>query len=386
MLKLSGSHLLGHVQKFAGAIGPRPAGHATETKARNTLQAYLQRLGVTTEQLSFSTTDTWGYGTISPPVLALLSTWLPARYCFFKATLNLIAAHQFWLTLHGQLRDHLFYRFYPQYHGGTLLAYISPQQEVRQKVVLIGHTDTNKHRLTFSPRLKHTLRLSSTSLFAAIGVNALATLLNIPLLRQWVAAYIGLGTLIMLADEVGPYVEGANDNGSAIACVLGIGEQALSTPLEHTELWLAFTGSEEVSHDGLNALLDKYGDKLREAYFIDFEMVGRGDIYYARKHSGLMYFTDYRPDPESLQLADQVTSQHPELRVAGREVVILEEIATLRRRGFKGICLAGLEADGFGANWHQHTDTTSNINPGSLERAAAFAWAMIQKIDQRDKI
>lgn len=126
MLKLSGSHLLGHVQKFAGAIGPRPAGHATETKARNTLQAYLQRLGVTTEQLSFSTTDTWGYGTISPPVLALLSTWLPARYRFFKATLNLIAAHQFWLTLHGQLRDHLFYRFYPQYHGGTLLAYISP--------------------------------------------------------------------------------------------------------------------------------------------------------------------------------------------------------------------------------------------------------------------
>ncbi|MHC4537932.1 MAG: M28 family peptidase [Planctomycetota bacterium] len=385
MQKLSGSHLFGHIQRFAGDIGPRPAGHAAETKARDALQAYLHRLEVTqTEQLSFSTTDTWGYGTITPLLIALVSSLLPVQNRFLKATLNLMAAHQFWLTVNGQMRSHPLYRFYPQYRGGTLLARISPKQDIRQKVVLVGHTDTNKHRLSFSPKLKHSLRLSSTSLFVAILANALATFANIPRLRQLLTAYIGLGTLIMLADEAGPYVEGANDNGSAVACVLGLGEQALLTPLEYTELWLAFTGSEEISHDGLNALLDKYGDELQDAYFIDFEMVGKGDIHYVQKHLGLMYFTDYCADAESLRIAAKVAARHPELSVTGRDVFILEEVATLHRRGFKGICLVGLEADGFGANWHRRTDTTQNINPDSLERAAKFAWTMIRHIDQQD--
>jgi hypothetical protein len=58
-------------------------------------------------------------------------------------------------------------------------------------------------------------------------------------------------------------------------------------------------------------------------------------------------------------------------------------VAALRRRGFKGICLVGLEADGYGANWHQRSDTTENINPDSLECAARFAWKMIEHIDQQ---
>jgi hypothetical protein len=383
MRNLSGSHLLAHVQKFAGNIGPRPSGHPGETKARTALHEHLRQLGIgQTELLSFSTTDTWGYGTISPPLLSLASSLIPSRYRLLKVGLALAAVHQYWLSVHGQMRFHPFYRFYPQYPGGTLSARISPKEEARHKVVLIGHTDTNKHRLTFSPRLKRSLRLSATSLFVALVLNVLAAVINNSIVRRLVAAYLGVGALVLLADEAGPYVEGANDNGSAMACVLGIGEQALLTPLEHTELWLAFTGSEEVSHDGLNALLDKYADELQDAYFIDFEMVGKGNIHYVVNHSGLMHGTHYRPDPESLYIADLVAGRHPELSVSGRDVVILEEVATLRRRDYKGICLVGLETDGFAANWHQQTDTVQNIDPDSLERAARFAWAVIQHIDQ----
>ncbi len=383
MSVLSSSHLFEHVQKFSEAIGPRPAGHPSEARARNALEQHLRGLGITqTEQLAFSTTDTWGYGNIVPPVITLLGNLLPARCRLLAAALGLAAVHQFWLAVKGQTRYSPLYRFYPQYPGGTLVARIPPQGATRRRVVLVGHTDTNKHRLTFSPGLKHTLRLSSTSLLAAMVMNAGASLLDLAWLRRLTAAYTGLGTLILLADEAGPYVEGANDNGSAMACVLGIGEQALHTPLDQTEVWLAFTGSEEVSHDGLNALLDKHGDELRDAYFIDLEMVGKGHIHYVRRHSGLLYSTHYRPDEESIRIADTVAAHHPELAVTGREVVILEEVATLRRRGFKGICLVGLDSDGLGANWHRRTDTTSNIDPAALERAARFAWAMIQYIDQ----
>lgn len=49
-----------------------------------------------------------------------------------------------------------------------------------------------------------------------------------------------------------------------------------NAPLEHTEVWLAFTGAEEVGSVGMHVLLDRCGEQLRDAYFLDFEMVGRG--------------------------------------------------------------------------------------------------------------
>jgi hypothetical protein len=250
-------------------------------------------------------------------------------------------------------------------------------------VVLIGHTDTNKHRLTFSPALKRSLRQSSTSILLAVLGNAMASFFDAPRIRAATAAYLGFGIATMLADEYGPYVEGANDNGSAVACVLGLGEQALAAPLAATDLWLVFTGSEEVSHDGLNLFLDEYGPQLGDAYFIDFEMVGKGAIHFVERYGGLIYFTRYHPDDESLRLAAAVAAGHPELQVTGRDVVLFDEVATLRRLGFRGITLVGVERDGFPANWHQRTDTIAAIDPLALERAAQFAWRMIREIDRQ---
>ncbi|HSD85560.1 MAG TPA: M28 family peptidase [Anaerolineae bacterium] len=383
MFLLSGSRLYAHVQRFITNVGPRPAGSPAEAAARRALEEYLHQQAITqTEQLSFSTTNTWGYGTIIPLLMALAGQFLPIRSRPLRATLSLVAAHQFWLTLHGQMRWQLLYRCYPQSQGGALIARIPSKHPSTRTVVLIGHLDSNKHRLTFSPRLKHQLRLSSSSLLLTLLGNALASLDGHTLARTLTAGYLGCGVAVMLADELGPYIEGANDNGSAVACVLGLGEQAVATPLDHTEVWLAFTGSEEVSHDGLNVFLDRYGTQLADAYFIDFEMVGKGTIHFIRRHHGLTYLTHYQPDSESLAIATQVATEHPELAVTEREVVIFEEVATLRRRGFRGLCLVGVEEDGLAANWHQRTDTLDQIDSQALEHAAQFAWHMIQEIDK----
>jgi hypothetical protein len=60
---------------------------------------------------------------------------------------------------------------------------------------------------------------------------------------------------------------------------------------------------------------------------------------------------------------------------------MFEEVGALRGRGFKGICLVGLEADGWPANWHQETDAIGDIQPEALERAARFGLAMLQTLD-----
>jgi hypothetical protein len=133
---------------------------------------------------------------------------------------------------------------------------------------------------------------------------------------------------------------------------------------------------------GTHALLDEYGEQqLRSAYFLDFEMVGRGDLAYISRHSGFSYLSGYAPDPESVALVERTASAHRHFGIYGKELVMLEEVAALRRRGYRGICLVGIDQDGWPANWHRDTDAVGNIEPAALERAARFGMAMLQTLD-----
>ena len=69
--------------------------------------------------------------------------------------------------------------------------------------------------------------------------------------------------------------------------------------------------------------------------------------------------------------------------MSGRDVVITEEVLTLRRRGYRGICLVGLDDDGWLHYWHRYDDNASNIKPEPLATAARFAWEMVQEIDKQ---
>lgn len=133
----------------------------------------------------------------------------------------------------------------------------------------------------------------------------------------------------------GPYVDGANDNASAVACALGLAERLKTEPLEHTEVWLAFTGAEEIGCLGTHALLDAYSETLRDTWFLDFEMVGTDEIAYV----------------------------------------------TLRSRGYRGLCLAGFGDDGWLANWHQTIDDTAHLVSAGLEKATTFAWRMLHALE-----
>jgi|GEM_PF-5661040 len=129
--------------------------------------------------------------------------------------------------------------------------------------------------------------------------------------------------------------------------------------------------------------IDSYGDRLREAWFLDFEMVGSAEIAYVTRHSGFAWITTYRPDGESLAWAAATARRCPELGVTGRPMVIGEEVGALRSRGFRGLCLVGYGPDGWLENWHQYSDRLANLNPAGLEKAARFAWEMILDLDQK---
>jgi hypothetical protein len=64
-------------------------------------------------------------------------------------------------------------------------------------------------------------------------------------------------------------------------------------------------------------------------------------------------------------------------------VVIPEGIVALRRHGFRGICLVGLDDTDRLRNWHRYSDDRAHIEAAALEQAAQFAWFMIETRDRR---
>jgi hypothetical protein len=387
---LDADALMAHVRALADEIGPRPTGHPAEAAARDYIRRTLADTGITAvEEQPFNTWDTWGYGLVVPALLGLAGALLGLRgrrHAAAGALLGAASTYHLWRTLQTQRQP--LAPLFPKRPSANLIARLAPRGEARHRVVLIGHTDTNKNRLTFGDDMKRKLVTTSTLNLAAQALNTLALL--------WRAAKpdAGLGgplagaltmaglTATLLADERGPYNPGANDNASAVACLLGLGAALRQQPPQHTEVWLAFTGSEEPNALGAHVLLDQYGEELGDAWFIDFEIVGADEVAYVTRHSSMSYLSAYRPDAESLDLARLASQRAPELNIHGRAVVINDEVATLRRRGFRGICLVGLDTEGWLPNWHQ-ADRSDQIVPGGLERAARFALAMIRELDSR---
>lgn len=384
---LSGDALIETVRALADDIGPRPAGHEEEEQAREYLRGRLDETAITdVETLRFRTTDTWGWLTIPPVILSAIAGFLPRRGLLWRLLSALVAAvgaielgrayttGSQWLT-----------PLHVKHPGGTILAKIKPGSKVKRRVVLIGHVDSNKHRATFSPMLKRALIPTATASTVATWMQVVLALLPNWRVVRWVRRAVQLfvvgGLATLLNDEREGYIDGANDNASAVACVLGIGTQATQTPLENTEVWLAFTGSEETGLQGLEAVLDRYENELRNALFIDYEMVGAGNIHYCTRHSGFTAFSAYYPDAELERIAAEVARKNADLRVTGRDFIMKEEVDLLWRRGYRGICIAGQGEDGWLVNWHQYNDNSSNIHRQPLERAARFGWAMMQAID-----
>jgi len=383
---LDGESLLNHVSALAYNIGPRPAGHEPEARARTYIRKALHEMGIEEVKAQpFNTPDTWGY-TLGAPLALSLGGLLLSRLGWLGraagAALNAAGAYLTWRAM-SILRNPLS-QVGKQRASANLIVRIPAEGRPLNKVVLLAHTDTNRHRDSFSPSRRGLLVATGTALIGAQAAGALAQALGSRWLTGAAAAAQVASLGAVIADERGPYVDGANDNASAVACLLGIASVISAQPLKHTDVWLVFTGAEEAGCLGAHALLDEYGDQLHEAYFIDFEMVGRGELAYITRHSGMSYLSSYAPDAESVALAERAASINPRIRASGRDAVMFEEVGALRGRGYKGICLVGLEADGWPANWHQETDAVGNIQPAALERAARFGMAMLQTLDGED--
>jgi hypothetical protein len=214
---------------------------------------------------------------------------------------------------------------------------------------------------------------------------SLSILTHLPFL-----AWIGLSSLIShfpgwftgVTADLGPYSPGANDNASAVGTVLALAEHLCQSPLEHTEIWLAFTGCEETGCDGMAAFVKEFGPALKDALFVNLEEVGIGERLVYLRSEGVLRPRRIRPRVE--QLIAQVV---PELGCAVRPIHAaglgtFTETGVVWENGFDGMCFLTLRKGAlWPPEWHRLSDQVDRLQPEALERAHQLVWKLLQKYE-----
>jgi hypothetical protein len=382
--------MLAHLHALADEIGPRGTGTLGEQAAADYVASALADLGLPIERHTFRAVASQNAFPLAVDSLALLAVVTyplgGAVGRWIAATLALSTAPLLWQAI--RTSSSLLGRFLPYVTSGNVLTRIQPRGRLRQRAVILAHLDTNRCRFAWqSSAVRHVEPLTwlTLGMLACLGLLYLGgALLGGPRWVWWLsllpAGYV-VGTVITLwRDDRTPYSPGAHDNASSVAVALEIASHLAGQPLENTEAWLAFTGAEETDHAGLYALLNKHRTLLRQAAFLGLEGVGSGEIVYLTRQGVCAH---YRPDPEMMALAASVAAARPELGVGAAQMTMEDEVGTLRRKGYRAMCIAGRDpTTGTLPHWHRADDTAETISAETLERVAAFLMALLAEFDR----
>jgi hypothetical protein len=390
---LQADNLMKHMRVLCKDIGPRASASPQERRAAEYVKHVLGQSGYTDwiEQPFKSRTS---IGWVSIPLTVLAIAVIPlallggSLFKIIGSVALLLASYETHRLF--QMKHVSFEPLIAHGVSQNVAVTIPARTSAKRRLFLIGHLDSNKQRLITPPPDPSQMRRLDTASEAGpalLGVILLISALVAPETPAWLWL-IGALTLLSLLiglyltvrDERQPHVEGANDNATAVSILLGAAEALKEQPLHNTEVTLLFTGCEEVGCTGLTAYVEHFKPSLTDSVWFDLEMVGTGRLCYVTKH-GVSYLTDYTPDPMLVKVAEQTAQAQPELDVIGKEMLIVEEVAVLRNRGYSAICLAGYNAQGYLPNWHRVSDTLANIEPATLERAAHYTWAFMQTLD-----
>ena len=230
------SQVMEHVHQLAGVIGPRPATTDAEAQAADYIEDVFQARGLDVERQEFDCprTYSWTYViyhvlTIGGAVLSLLWSW-PAF------ALSAVAAVALWFDLDTRFSIS---RFLPRGPSQNIIARHVPRQrrgEKLKRVVIVAHYDSAKSSLAFSPGLVKNFNTTFTLMKVTTFVTPVVVLFGaLPFAAAWKpwtayaamasAAYLIVPLFINVHRELFMHAtDGANDNASGVAAMLGVME------------------------------------------------------------------------------------------------------------------------------------------------------------------
>jgi len=394
------SRTLDHLHHLSVEIGPRPSARDAERQAAEYAAAVMRAAGITEVRLEpFQS----GRSTYRPYTLAIAAGLVgnlirlirPGRTTgVLSALLSGAGAQGFWAE--SNFDNNWMRRVLPTGQSHNAIGIIPSVGETKQRVVLVGHIDTHRTPIVYSNAkwLKSFSTLvggAFVSLLAGAAIGGLtagrkngkrlSTALN--LISSAAIAFQTLALALTVQAEATPHAHGANDNASGAATVLALGERLAAEPLQHTEVWIVNNGCEELGAYGMAALIEAHGEALRDAYFLDFDMVGIGQPTLIVRE-GLV--RGYYPDDELIEMARQVARNNPDLLGGEHESGAYTDIGVVIKNKLRGLVIDSQVPPGHPAHermgyWHQTADTFDKIEPHCLEKTHRFGWELLQYLD-----
>jgi hypothetical protein len=382
---------LAHVHALAEEIGPRGSTTDAERRGSEYCEQVLARLGLSPAMEPFTSARSMYLPYLLSQVAMLIAFALyplAGRVSAgIAAILSLVALSSVILEL--SLRDNPLRWLLPKGPSQNVVATIPPAGEHRQDLVLIGHVDSHRTPLMF-----RSLRwFVAAQVFLVIHfflAVAQVVLYFLGTLTQWgwiwpATIPAAICALLLIAHHLRadrtPFSAGANDNATGAGLVLTLAGHLQAEPLQHTRVWLACTGCEEVQHYGAADFFQRHRGELHNPAAVAFEMLGCAEPAWLTREGVIVPF---HADPDLVALAQRLANEHPEWGARPAQIMGGNtETADALMAGVPAVTLLCTGPRGEGTYWHQVADTYDKMDPQVMARAYAFAWTFIRALDVR---
>jgi hypothetical protein len=385
---------LRHIRFLSEEIGgrgscTRQARQAAEYLAEQLKQSGLQGVQIESFQGSASTYRPYALAFFTGLAAALIGLFFSARWAWATACLvSLLAAWGMFREL--DIRPNWLRWLLPKGTGSNTVGEIACKGTAIRRVVLCAHLDSHRTPVFYSStgwqRLFSTLvGLTFLSLASGVffyGVSAIFGLTWVRWFSALIIPIILFALSMCLHADLTSFSPGAGDNASGIGVTMSLVMRLALQPLHHTEVHLAFTDCEEVGAYGMNAYLDAHAAELGDqTVYMILDQVGAGKIKYMSSDGILV---KHKTHPQALSLAQQAAQDFPEFDVREEVGIAYTDALAATQRGLIALSLDSYfpEASNEVSHWHQMSDNLESINPQSLSDQHAFAWHILQLIDQ----
>ncbi len=380
-----------HVRYLAETIGPRGSTTEKEREASRYVAEQLRGMGFEPLEEPFTSAVSAWY-----PYVLLCGLVILAELLFLfgggmgtVVGILIIVVSVVSVLLELAFRPNPLRWVLPKGRSQNVWVKVPPRKEERRKVVVLAHVDSHRTPWIFSTdfltKVFGTLvPLGLVSVLLIMGFM-LGSLMAPGL--PWRAVSLVPAAVVLalfgvtLQADFSPYSPGANDNASGVGVVLDVAERLSKEPLEHTAVWVVFSGCEEVGCYGADAFARAHRAELNRPIWIAVDSVGCYNSHPTYITAETFLLTT-RSDPELVKLAEEVTKARPELKVRPHSFRgAYTEGAIGGKYGFRVITLGSIREDGLLPEWHRPTDVVERIDPDMLRRTGEFLWSLLRRID-----
>lgn len=188
-------------------------------------------------------------------------------------------------------------------------------------------------------------------------------------------ALSALGTAILGDMARRPVVPGANDNLTAVGCLVALAEMLRERPVEGLRVWLVSAGAEETLQDGIRAFMASHGDELPvdSTCFLNLDTVGSPRLAML-EGEGPIWMEHFDPDLRDRAMAVAERAGIPLER--GFRARASTDAVIPNRAGYPTVNVTSVNDLHQLTHYHLPTDVPENLHWDTVERAAALAYAL----------